>query len=49
MQRLFRGKVIPTHSRYFRLSDNIQQIYDSHSIIFTHGGAGTLLACLEDP
>ena len=43
----FRGKYIPENTNYFRLSSDIQKVYDEHVIIFTHGGAGTLLACLK--
>jgi UDP-N-acetylglucosamine transferase subunit ALG13 len=32
-----------------RLSEKIQDIYDEHQIIISHGGAGTLLYLLANP
>ena len=43
------GKYVPKHTNCFRLSDQILKIYAQHDVIITHGGAGTLLACLYDP
>ena len=38
--------MVPNKGSHFRMSKNIQQVYSSHSVIFSHGGAGTLLYCL---
>lgn len=39
---------MPAHANQFRLHPDIQKIYDAHEVVITHGGAGTLLACLYD-
>jgi UDP-N-acetylglucosamine transferase subunit ALG13 len=40
---------VPSHVNAFRLNPNIQQVYAQHEVVITHGGAGTLLACLCHP
>lgn len=42
------GKYQPENGECFRLSPDIAQIYAEHYVVFCHGGAGTLLACLKD-